>query len=157
MILFVRKVPLNISLKDVDRNNWVDCIKLSLHPEQKKCLASNSDTIAESKFEEHHRMRAIYKDSQVIGMLAFCHENEPLDLDLYWLFRFMFDKSHQRKGYGIKALELLINEVKSLGGKKLRTMCKPKNTLAINAYKKYGFKEIGNLDDGDILFELQLY
>lgn len=148
---------MNIHLKDVDINNWVDCIKLSLHPYQEKSLASNSVTIAESKYEKHHRLRAIYKGDTIIGMLSFCHETQPLDLELYWLFRFMIDQNYQRKGYGTKVLDILKNEVKSLGGKRLQTMCKPNNILALNAYKKYGFEEVGTLEDGDILFELKLF
>ncbi len=145
-----------INLKPVNKNNWKACVKLSLYPNQKGNLASNSNTIAESKFETHHHVRAIYKDDEVIGMLSYCFEDEPIDKELYWLFRFMFDKNHQGKGYAPQAIDLVAKEVKSIGGKRLRTMCKPTNTVAAKVYQGFGFKQIGKLDDGDILFEMIL-
>ncbi len=40
-----------IKLAGVTKDNGIDCINLLLYPEQEKNLASNVDTIAESKFE----------------------------------------------------------------------------------------------------------
>ena len=143
-----------IRLEEVSINNYEDCIELELEPEQRGNLTSNSISIAQSKFETHFRTRAIYNDSEVVGFLTYCHEVEPEDLELYWLFRFMFDKAHQGNGYASKALELLIDEIRELGGKRLYTMHKPTNVHASSAYKKFGFKKIGVLDDGDIHLEI---
>ncbi|ABU73167.1 GNAT family N-acetyltransferase [Vibrio campbellii] len=92
----------------------------------------------------------------VIGLLAFCHEDEPLDYSIYWLFRFMIDKDHQNKGYGKQVLSLLVEEVKQLGGKTLFTMHKPSNQQAGKLYRAFGFQEDGILDDGDISLRLEL-
>ena len=145
-----------ISLKEVDKTNWIDCVRLSLHPEQENFVASNSDTIAESKFETHHQVRAIYNDDTVIGLLSYCHEDEPLDLTLYWLFRFMIDKQYQGQGYGHKALELAVGEMTSVGANRIQTMHKPSNHNAAALYRNYGFEEIGTLDDGDTLLQLKV-
>lgn len=145
-----------IKLKPVVKNNWVACVKLSLLPEQEGNLAPNAYTIAESKFETHYHVRAIYKEDEVIGLLSYCYEDDPLDTELYWLFRFMFDKNHQGKGYASKVLKLVVEEVNSLGGKRLLTMCKPTNMNAAKVYQKFGFKKTGQLDDGDVLFEIQV-
>ena len=51
---------MDTELKEVTKENWIDCIHLSLHPEQEGNLASNVDTIAESKFEPENQLRAIY-------------------------------------------------------------------------------------------------
>lgn len=144
-----------IELKEVTRDNWIDCIRLSLHPEQEGNVAPNVDSIAESKFELHHQLRAIYKDKQVIGFLAFCVEDDPPNPELYWLFRFMIDKDFQGKGYGTQALNLVIEEITHLGAKCIHTMHKPKNIRAGKLYQKAGFTYIGNLDDGDLLMELK--
>jgi len=143
-----------IKLQEVNKDNYEDCIDLELEPSQKGNLTPNSISIAQSKFETHFRTRAIYRDDEVIGFLTYCHENEPEDLEVYWLFRFMFDSTHQGKGYAQKALQLLLDEVRDLGGKKLLTMHKPSNANASSAYRKFGFREIGVLDDGDILLEM---
>lgn len=145
-----------IKLEEVSILNYESCINLELEPSQVENLTSNAISIAQSKYELHFRTRAICKNDEVIGFLVYCHEDEPEDLKLYWLFRFMFDKAHQGKGYASRALELLMTEVRALGGKTLLTMHKPSNVNAGSAYRKFGFTEIGVLDDGDILLEIQI-
>lgn len=130
-----------ISLQEVTRDNY---------------LASNAVTIAQSKFEPHYRLKAIYKDHKVIGMLAFCHEDEPEDLELYWLFRLMLDKQYQGQGLAAQILNLVLQEIRALEGKRLQTMHKPSNRAANSAYRKFGFQEIGVLEDGDIHLEIQV-
>ncbi len=146
-----------ITLRTVDRKNWVACTELSLGDHQVGLVASNLKTIAESKFEPHYHLRAIYKDELIVGMLAFCHENVPGDPELYWIFRLMIDKSFQGKGFGLAAMKLAIEEIKKLGAARIRTMHKPDNSIAASLYEKLGFQLIGDaLDDGDILRELRL-
>ena len=151
-----------IELKDVTKINWIDCISLSLHPEQEEYLASNVASIAESKFEPNNQLRAIYKQDQIIGFLAFCVEDDPPDPEVYWIFRFMIDKNFQGQGYGKKALILVIEEIKKLGAKRIKTMHKPKNKIAGKLYQNLGFSYISNLDridsldDGDLLMEMKI-
>ncbi len=89
--------------------------------------------------------------------MAFCHENDPEDCELYWLFRLMIDKSHQGNGFGLSALRLAIEEMGALGATRIRTMHKPTNEIASSLYGKLGFELTGEiLDDGDIVRELVL-
>ena len=144
---------MKVSLKPVTKDNWIACIDLSLHPEQENNLASNVETIAESKFEPDNILRAIYLGDRVIGMLAYCVEDEPPDPEIYWIFRFMIDKDWQNRGYGKQALNLAIAEIVQLGAKKIYTSHKPQNKIAGKLYQKLGFKYIGTLDDGDLSME----
>ena len=145
-----------IQLQEVTKDNWIECIHLSLHPEQESYLASNVDSIAESKFEPDNQLRAIYKNDKVIGFLAFCVEDEPPNPELYWIFRFMIDRNFQGLGYGTKALNLVIEEIKQLGAKRIQTMHKPQNKVAAKLYQKVGFVYIGQLDDGDLQMEMKV-
>lgn len=145
-----------LMLQDVTGRNWRDCIRLSLHDHQLDYVASNVATIAESKFEQHYHLRAIYGGEQLVGMLAYCHETEPEDAELYWIFRLMIDKDHQRKGHGAEAMKLAMLEIAQHGGKRIRTMHKPENSAASALYGQLGFHVIGSLDDGDTLLEHDL-
>ena len=143
-----------IHLVPVDKSNWVKCYRLELHPEQVGNLATNLETIAQSAFEEHFILRCIMKGEKVVGMLAWCPEvDEPIE-GLFWLFRLMIEKSEQGKGYGRRAVELAIDEMKARGATAIRISCKPHNLVAKSCYLSIGFKEIGVLDDDDLLFEL---
>ena len=146
-----------ITLRPVDQKNWVACGRLALGDHQEAFVASNIDTIAESKFEPHYHLKAIYNDELVVGMLAYCHENDPEDFKTYWIFRLMIDTSHQGKGFGFSAMKLAISEIKKLGATQIRTMHKPNNAVASSLYEKLGFERTGLvLDDGDIVLELNL-
>ena len=144
-----------VNLRDVTAENWRACIRLSLHDDQVGYVASNVGTIAESKFNPHFHMRAIYADDQLVGMLAFCHEDDPEDLELFWIFRLMIDRHHQGNGYGIDAMRLAIEEIRKLGATRVRTMHRPENSAAAAIYAKLGFRSAGKLDDGDCLLELE--
>lgn len=146
-----------ITLKPVDRSNWVACSQLSLGEDQQGFVASNLKTIAQSKFEPHYQLRAIYQDDLPVGMLAFCHEDDPEDLELYWIFRLMIDQRYQGQGIGRVAMKLTIEEIRALGAKRILTMHKPSNTVASALYDKLGFAPTGEvLEDGDIVRELKL-
>ena len=143
-----------IHLVSVDKSNWVRCIRLELHPDQVGNLATNVETIAESSFEPHVVLRCIMRGEQVIGMLAWCPEvDEPIE-GLFWLFRLMIAKSEQGQGYGKRAVELAIDEMKAREATAIRTSCKPHNLVAKSCYLSIGFKEIGVLEDDDLLLEL---
>ena len=145
-----------VTLTEVTRDNWVECIRLQLKDSQKGNLASNVETIAESKFEEHHRLRAICLLDRVVGMLAYAQENDPPDEELYWIFRLMIDKDYQRQGVGVAAMKLAMDELTELGALRIRTMHKPANRAAAGLYQKLGFESIGFLDDGDVLLEIEV-
>lgn len=145
---------MKVTLQDVTRENRVACIRLSLHPDQQGNLASNVETIAESKFKPHHQLRAIYRGDEVVGLLAYTVEDDPPDDELFWIFRLMVDKNHQRQGIAKAAMQLAIAEITALGGRRIQTMHKPTNHAAAALYRQLGFQEIGVLDDGDTLLEM---
>ena len=141
-----------ISLKDLDRENWILCAKLSLDESQKDYVAPNVYSIAESKVEEHYCPRVICSNDRVIGFLMYCVEVDPPDETLFWLFRFMIGKDHQAKGYGTKALQMAIDEIAAKGAKRIRTMYKSCNYVAGNFIKKRVFKKLENMMSVEILF-----
>ncbi|WP_087088846.1 GNAT family N-acetyltransferase [Acinetobacter pittii] len=146
-----------ISLKDLDRENWLLCAKLSLDDSQKDYVASNVYSIAESKVEEYYCPRVICFNDEVVGFLMYCVEIDPPDETLFWLFRFMIGKDHQAKGYGTLALQMAIDEMAAKGAKRIRTMYKSSNYVAGKLYKRKGFQETGEYDEcGDIILELNI-
>lgn len=146
-----------IRLKDLDRENWILCARLSLDESQKDYVAPNVYSIAESKVEEHYYPRVICFNDEVVGFLMYCVEIDPPDETLFWLFRFMIDKNSQAKGYGAVALQIAIDEMAAKGAKRIRTMYKSSNNIAGKLYKKKGFIETGEYDEcGDIILELNI-
>ena len=71
-------------------------------------------------------------------------------MDDYYLWRFMIDDEHQGKGYGFRAMELVIEHVKSRPN--ATQIITNQVTGDINAgefYKKLGFEHTGEEDRGE--------
>ncbi len=144
---------MSISLREITKENWVQCIRLKLAPEQAGLVALNVDSIAESKFEPHYVPRAIYSNEKVVGFLMYCPEIETQEKDLYWLFRFMVDVEYQKQGIGKAALELALNEISKTNCRKINIVYSPKNWVAAKLYASFGFKQVGTAEDGDIIVQ----
>jgi len=145
-----------IRLDVLSADNWRACASLVLPPHQQQNVAPNVWSIAEAAFEPHYRPRAIYLNETIIGFLMYCAETDPPDPTLFWLFRFMLAPAYQASGHGAEALRLALAEMKAAGAARVRTMHKPGNLSAAKLYRRFGFSEIGRLDDGDIELELTL-
>lgn len=64
-------------------------------------------------------------------------------LDTAELMNIVTKKSYRENGIGKLMLEYLINYCKKIGIKTLNLEVNAQNTIAINLYKKYNFKEVG--------------
>jgi len=148
-----KKNQMTIRLQDVDESNWRDCSDLQLAEEEREFISSNVYVIAEWKFETESALKAIYSDTELVGMLAYyLHDGEHGYF--YWLYHLMIQKRYQGKGYGEAAVRLAVKEMNQLGATEIRTMYMPGNIRSQNLFKKLGFDEIGTLDGGDIFLRL---
>lgn len=84
------------------------------------------------------------KNGQVIGTVYL--------LDIHWIYRraslgiMIGDKQHQGKGYGKKAMELILNHAfRDLNLNRIEIKVVESNTSAIGFYEKLGFEEEGRL------------
>ena len=136
---------MNISLRKIDQDNWRDCIKLKVKEEQKKFVATNENALALAYVHTEMNPLGIYLDEKIVGFLM--HALDPDD-NIYYINRFMIDENYQGKGYGRKALSLLIEKLKDEGVKVLDILHKPDNHSAIKLYNSLGF-ELTDVQVGD--------
>lgn len=149
---------MNVTLKKISRANFDDVVELELEAFQEKNLPSNVYSIAESTLSEMFHPRAICVEGCVVGFLMYQFgEIGDFDQDECTIWRFMIDRRQQNKGIGKLAMGLALEEIKS------HNRCKvvdiyygSENTAAKKLYAKYGFKEVGRRDDGDIIAELRI-
>ena len=148
---------LDIELKEVTVDNFEDVIELELNEDQRDYVADNAFSIAESKFFPAYQPRAIYSNGKVVGFLMYQSiddEEQPVE---YEIFRFMVDRRYQKTGIGRKAMELLLNEIKSNGNVKSISICyAPTNAVAKKFYGSFGFKEVGVNSEGEIVAEIEV-
>lgn len=98
----------------------------------------------------------IYADEVVVGFTMFAFEPDYEDPDdRYWLWRFMIDVRYQGRGYGRKALELIIAYFKEHGATNIRLSTKAANQKAIHLYESFVFAANGDMNGEETVFELR--
>jgi diamine N-acetyltransferase len=127
-----------ITLREITQENFKDIIALKVTDEQEKFVTSNAVSLAQAHFyPEVAWFRAIYADETPVGFVML--EDDPINAS-YFLWRFMIDARFQKCGFGQRALELLIEHVKTPpGAKTLLTSCVPGEGSPGIFYEKQGF------------------
>ena len=144
-----------ISLREITRENAGKIIKLKVSEAQEQFVASNVISLAQAYFERDHAwFRGIYADETPVGfMMLYDDPREPV----YYLWRFMIDARYQGMGYGRKAINLLIEHVKTRpAATELKVSYVPEEGGPGPFYAKHGFVETGEVDDGENVMKLAL-
>lgn len=147
---------MKIELRKIDGGNRTEIISLTVSEEQREYIASNESSLAEAEtLPEIARPFGIYADGRAVGfaMVAF-DENNDNPHDKYWFWRFMIDKSLQGRGYGGAALKEIINYFQENGAEEITLSTKESNVAALGLYRKFGFKENGEMNDDEIVLKL---
>lgn len=146
---------MNVQLAKIGRDNFDEVIDLELAPSQDKNLPSNLYSIAESTLSDTFHPRAICADGEVVGFVMYQFgEIGDFDEEECTIWRFMIDRRRQNQGIGKVAMGLVLDEIKSHNRCRLVDIYyDPANIAAKTVYARYGFKEVGHRDDGDIIAE----
>ena len=150
---------MNIYLKDIDKENWKECIMLTTNKDDKhfvceEFVASNALSIAQSKIENGWITKAIYCEDSMIGftMYGYCYESS-----FYEICRIMIDHKYQGKGYGKLVLGKVIEEMKEFKDcNKVFLSFYPENQIGKQLYENFGFEDTGTVIDGELLYSLTL-
>ncbi|MBY0144987.1 GNAT family N-acetyltransferase [Neobacillus niacini] len=137
-----------IILKEVNKQNWLDIIRMSSAEDQKnrvfeKTIASNCLSLAQASIEENWTVKAIYQGDTPIGFTMYGYSEE---LSGYEICRIMIDYKFQGNGYGKQALLLVIQEmVNQYQCEELFICFGPENEKAKQLYLSVGFKDTGKV------------
>lgn len=145
-------LSLPISLRPVDRQNWQEIINLKVGEDQKGFVASNLYSLAEAKIFPECRPLAIYAGDEPIGFSMYAYD---ADLEQHWILRLMIEPSQQGKGYGRKAMRLVIALLQQ--DPKCNTIYisfEPHNDTARRLYSSLGFLPTGEIVEGEIVYRL---
>ena len=137
-----------LRLTEVTEDNWFDVADLSVKEEQKSYVAPAIGILARAYVYRNcnARVYAFEKDGTIVGAaLVREFDEEPLGYDLQ---QFMVDERYQRNGYGTRALELILEELRKEKHYDHVELCVKKEDLAaIHLYEKFGFMDSGYIDE----------
>src|SRR3972149_6826004 len=143
-----------VSLREVTAETVRQVCKLSdtLPEAQQKMVAPNAVSIAQAHFSDKAWFRAVYADEVLVGFVMLYEAPEEHQ---YYLWRLMIAGPYQGLGYGKRALELLIEYVRTRpGAEGLYTSYVPAEGGPQGFYRKLGFEPTGEVDGGELVAKL---
>ena len=145
-----------VNLREITEETVVEICRLSdtLTEPQDHMVAPNALSIAQAHFSQYAWFRAIYADETPVGFIMLSDDPDEQE---YFLWRLMVAKPHQGKGFGRRAVELLIEHVKTRpGAKELLTSCGQGEGSPEGFYSKLGFKRNGEMVGDEVVLSLGL-
>lgn len=144
----------SITLREVTAETVRTICNLSVRDDQRKFVAPNAISIAQAYFYDKAWFRAIYADETPVGFVML---DEQPDKPEYYIWRFMIDKRYQRLGFGRRAIELLIEYVKTRPhAAELLTSVEQAEGGPQEFYEKLGFVLTAEYEDGEAMMRLSL-
>ena len=154
MMVEKNQAPRQVSLREITK----ETVRSICNLETTGFVAPNAVSIAQAYFEPHAWFRAIYADDEPVGFLMLYDDPDDPDGPRYYLWRLMIAAEHQRRGYGHRALELLVEHVRGRpGATHLGTSCYPASGGGPERfYRAFGFEPTGEVIDDEIVLQLPL-
>jgi diamine N-acetyltransferase len=140
----------------VTKLNLRDVLALTVAPGQERFVASNAVSIAQAYFErEAAWFRAVYAGETPVGFVM-------LEIDAakgeYHLWRFMIDQRFQRLGFGARAIERVVDEVRNRpGSAEVSLSYVPGEGCPGPFYEKLGFEATGEVLDCEVIMRRRLW
>ena len=144
---------MSIRLEKITRENWYECSRLEVRPEQSEFVNSNLLCIAEVQFHPSWGAYAIYYEEQMIGFVMY---EDDEDQDEWWISALMIAADHQGKGYGKTALQVLFPILLQKGCTSIWVGYADGNLAARTLFIGLGFKEVGLDEEGDMVAKKDL-
>jgi diamine N-acetyltransferase len=149
-----------VTLREITAETVRAVCNLEVAPAQRALVAPNAFSIAQAHFEPAAWFRAICAGDAVVGFAMLYDPTRtatPDDPRVCFLWRFMIDARHQRRGYGAAAMRLLIDHVRSLAGVQAFALSYvPGEGSPRDFYARFGFRDTGEVDDGELVMRLPL-
>ncbi|NJL33831.1 MAG: GNAT family N-acetyltransferase [Chloroflexaceae bacterium] len=143
-----------VTLREITAETIDHMLKLSVTEPQQKLVATNAVSIAQAHFNKHAWFRAIYADETPVGFVMLYIDEKKAEYDLW---RLMIDQRYQRYGYGRKAVEQVIDDVRQLpNATVMRVSYVPIEGNPSPFYTRLGFVETGEWDDDEKIMQLVL-
>lgn len=143
-----------VTLREINAETVRTICRLEVREDQKHCVAPNAHSISQAYFEPKAWFRAIYADETPVGfVMIYDDPDEPV----YFLWRFMIDARFQKLGFGKRAMDLILEHVRSRpGAKEMKLSCHPGEDGPEFFYQNYGFTRTGEWMGDEAVMRIDL-
>ncbi len=145
-----------VTLREINADTVRGICLLSdtLSEPQKYFVAPNAISLAQAHFHEHAWFRAIYAGKAAVGFLMIVDDDQAPE---YFLWRFMVGEPFQGRGYGARAIQRLVEYVRTRpGAKELLVSCGLGEGSPQRFYEKQGFVSTGEMLGDELVLRMEL-
>ena len=139
---------MDITLREITENNWTIAAEIEHTENQRDFVADGIEILALAYVYRNNnaKVQAIYAGETMVGLLLVEDLNE--EPCCYHLHELLIDKKYQNKGFGSKAIKLLLSQLaEERKFPRVEVCVHSKNTMAISFYKANGFKLNDYIDE----------
>jgi diamine N-acetyltransferase len=129
-----------MTLREITASTVRAICALETSEEQRRFVAPNAVSIAQAYFEPRAVFRAVCADGVPVGFVMWKPADDPVAA---YLWRFMIDRSHQKKGHAKQAMAQLIGLLRDAGYRRLQTSVVLGAGGPLDFYRSIGFVETG--------------
>jgi diamine N-acetyltransferase len=150
---------LPVTLREITADTVDAVIKLSVADRQKRFVAPNAVSLAQSIFAPEAWYRAIHFGDEPAGFVMLYDESlrsPPPMSPRVAVWRFMVAEQYQGKGVGSAAMRLVIEHVRSKGFSTLELSYVPAEGSPEPFYLSHGFRNTDRTEEGERVMELSL-
>lgn len=142
-----------VTLRDITRDNFNECVRLEVREDQRSFVAANVYSIAQTTVEPTYTAQAVYHGDELVG---FCMYGYDADEECYCVGRLMIDRSHQGRGYGRAAITEAIRRMRERPDcREIALSVAPGNVGAQRLYESLGFVKTGEVVHGEEVMRLR--
>lgn len=153
--------PVTVELHPVTHDNVLDVLGLEIGFSQRELVGPTAKSLAEivaPPLDDGHPIepwyRAVVADGEVVGfaLMVTPHPHRPYP----YLWRFLIDRAHQRRGLGSIVVELLVDHWRQRGYDRLHLTFNPEVPGNPGPfYRRLGCTPTGNIIEGETELELR--
>ena len=151
---------MTITLREITEDSLFEICELEVNDNQTTFVAPNVYSLAQALFSKEAWYRGIYHNDTPVGFIMLYDETLreiPPVAPAVEIWRFMIEIEFQGKGYGKRALQLIIKliEQRACFDAVLLSYV-PGNASATKMYESLGFLATGTINEGEIEMKLNL-
>ena len=140
-----------VELKAITEENFIDAFNLKLASGQEIFVSHPIRSLAQAYvYREQCQPFGIYADGKMVGYVMVIYD---YDIPEYDIWHMMIDETMQGRGYGSKALDRVIEYIRTKpfgDSNRIALTCNKQNPIARKLYESKGFRATGMEDEDEI-------
>jgi len=140
-----------VRIRPITEKNFLDAFRLTLAPGQEEFVSHPIRSLAQAYvYRDQCQPLGIYAADQMVGYVMVIYDKDVPEYDIWHM---MIDKGEQGRGYGSKALDEVLDYIRTKpfgDSNRIALTCNKNQPIARRLYEKKGFCATGN-EDGDEL------